>query len=202
MRPARGRATRAVGSVPGMRDRDFSTIEIERLRLRRFAPGDVAVFHAYRTDDDVARFQSWQHYTIEQAERFVREMTGHDPGVPGDPFQFAVARRTDDVLVGDCMLALDAGDPANAEIGYTVSPVHQGNGYAGEAARALLGYAFRRHEVAVVRAVTDTRNAPSIAVAERLGMRLVGTVRTTFKGEPCDEHTYEITRAVWESPGA
>ena len=185
-----------------MRDRDFSTIEIERLRLRRFAPGDVAVFHAYRTDDDVARFQSWQHYTIEQAERFVREMTGHDPGVPGDPFQFAVARRTDDVLVGDCMLALDAGDPANAEIGYTVSPVHQGNGYAGEAARALLGYAFRRHEVAVVRAVTDTRNAPSIAVAERLGMRLVGTVRTTFKGEPCDEHTYEITRAVWESPGA
>lgn len=185
-----------------MRDRDFTTIEVERLRLRRFTPDDVAAFHACRADNDVARFQSWQHYTIEQAERFVREMTGHDPGVPGDPFQFAVARRTDDVLVGDCMLALDAGDPANAEIGYTVSPTHQGNGYAIEAARALFGYAFGRHEVAIVRAVTDTRNAPSIAVAERLGMRLVGTVHTTFKGEPCDEHTYEITRAVWESQGA
>jgi RimJ/RimL family protein N-acetyltransferase len=183
-----------------MRDRDFTTIETERLRLRRFAPGDVAPFHAYRASSDVARFQSWGHYTIEEAERFVREMTGHDPGVPGDPFQFAVARRTDDVLVGDCMLALDAGDPANAEIGYTVSPAHQGNGYAVEAARALLGYTFGRHEVALVRAVTDTRNAPSIAVAERIGMRLVGTVHTTFKGEPCDEHTYEITRAAWEGP--
>ena len=185
-----------------MRDTGFTTIETERLRLRRFAPGDVAAFHGYRADDEVARFQSWQHYTVEQAERFVREMITHDPGVPGDPFQFAVARRTDDVLVGDCMLALDAGDPANAEIGYTLSPTYRGKGYAVEASRAVLGYAFDHHEVALVRAVTDTRNGTSIAVAERLGMRLVGTVRTAFKGEPCDEHTYEITRAVWESPGA
>jgi len=185
-----------------MRDTAFTTIETERLQLRRFAPGDVAAFHAYRADDDVARFQSWQHYTVEQAERFVREMAHHDPGVPGDAFQFAVVRRADEVLVGDCMFVLDAGDPANAEIGYTLSPAHRGRGYAVEAARAVLGYAFDRHEVALVRAVTDTRNAPSVAVAERLGMRLVGTVRTSFKGEPCDEHTYEITRAVWESQGA
>ena len=33
-------------------------------------------------------------------------------------------------------------------------------------------------------------------------MRLIGTVHTTFKGEPCDEHTYEITRAEWESQDA
>ena len=101
------------------------------------------------------------------------------------------------------MLALDAGDPANGRDRLHGRPRRQqGNGYAIEAARALLGYAFGRHEVALVRAVTDTRNAPSIAVAERLGMRLVGTVHTTFKGEPCDEHTYEITRAVWEGPGS
>ena len=185
-----------------MRDTAFTTIETARLRLRRFAPVDVTDFHAYRADDEVVRFQSWQYYTVEQAERFVQQMSHHDPGVPGDPFQFAVARRTDEVLVGDCMFALDAGDPANAEIGYTLSPAHRGRGYAVEAARAVLGYAFDRHEVALVRAVTDTRNAPSIAVAERLGMRLVGTVRTSFKGEPCDEHTYEITRAVWGSQGA
>jgi RimJ/RimL family protein N-acetyltransferase len=191
-----------VGFGPDMRDTAFTTIETERLRLRRFAPGDVAAFHAYRADDEVARFQSWRHYTIEQAERFVQEMTRHDPGVPGDAFQFAVVRRADDLLVGDCMLALDAGDPANAEIGYTLAPTHRGRGYAVEAAQTVLGYAFERHEVALVRAVTDTRNLASIAVAERLGMRLVGTVHTSFKGEPCDEHTYQITGAEWESRGA
>lgn len=81
-----------------------------------------------------------------QAERFVREVAHHDPGVPGDAFQFAVVLRADEVLVGDCMFVLDAGDPANAEIGYTLSPAHRGRGYAVEAARAVLGYAFDRHE--------------------------------------------------------
>jgi RimJ/RimL family protein N-acetyltransferase len=182
-----------------MRDSAFTTIETERLRLRRFSPGDVGAFHAYRADGDVARFQSWHDYTIDQAERFVQEMTRHDPGVPGEPFQFAVARRDDDMLVGDCMLALDAGDPPGAEIGYTLAPVHQGMGYAIEAARAVRDYAFARHGAVVVRAVTDSRNAPSIAVAERLGMELVGTLHTVFKGEPCDEHTHELTRVGWES---
>ncbi len=180
-----------------MRDRSFTSIETERLRLRRFAPRDVAAFHAYRVDDDVARFQSWQDYTVAQAEAFVGEMEGADPGVPGEPFQFAIARLRDDALVGDCMLALDAGDPAIAEIGYTVDRSHQGHGYATEAAHALLGYAFERQGVGAVRAVTDSRNAASIVVAERLSMALVATVHTTFKGEACDEHTYEIGREAW-----
>jgi hypothetical protein len=30
-------------------------------------------------------------------------------------------------------------------------------------------------------------------------MTLVGTVHTTFKGEPCDEHTFELRREVWEA---
>ena len=40
-----------------------------------------------------------------------RRCPATNPGVPGEPFQFAVAGAHDDVLVGDCMLALDAGDP-------------------------------------------------------------------------------------------
>ena len=63
-----------------MRDRSFTSIETDRLRLRRFAPRDVETFHAYRADDDVARFQSWQDYTVEQAEAFAEEMAGADPG--------------------------------------------------------------------------------------------------------------------------
>ena len=180
-----------------MRDHSFASRRTARLRLRRFAPRDTGAFHAYRADDDVARFQSWRDYSLEQAEAFIEEMSNTDPGVPGEPFQFAVALIDDDRLVGDCMLAIDAGDPPTAEIGYTIAPEHQGRGYSVEAAEAVLAYAFDRQGVVAVRAVTDTRNAPSIAVAERLGMTLVGTVHTVFKGEPCDEHTYEIARDEW-----
>ena len=182
------------------RDRSFTSIETARLRLRRFAPRDVEAFHAYRADDDVARFQSWRDYTLDQAEAFVDEMATADPGVPGEPFQFAVARLSDDSIVGDCMLALDTADPPRAEVGYTIDPAHQGRCYATEAVSALLAYAFDRHGVAAVRAATDTRNARSIAVAERVGLLLVGTVHSTFKGEPCDEHTYELTRDAWVGP--
>jgi RimJ/RimL family protein N-acetyltransferase len=179
------------------RDPTFTTIETERLRLRRFREADVDAFQAYRSDPEVARFQSWQDHTPEQAERFVAEMAVADPGVPGAPFQFAVALLDDDALVGDCMLAIGAGGRPSAEIGYTVAPAAHGRGVATEAARAVVGYAFDRQGVHAVRAVTDTRNTGSIRVAERLGMRLVGTVHTTFKEEPCDEHTYEVTRAAW-----
>jgi len=181
------------------RDATFTAIETGRLRLRRFEPGDAAAFHAYRANEAVARYQSWQDYTIEQAERFVDEIAKDDPGVPGAPFQFAVVGLDDEELMGDCMLVIDAGDPPTAEIGYTMAPAHQGHGYATEAAQALLAYAFDRHEIAAAKAVTDARNAPSIAVAKRLGMRLMSAEQTRFKGEPCEEQTYEITHETWQS---
>jgi RimJ/RimL family protein N-acetyltransferase len=185
-----------------MRDRSFTSIETARLRLRRFEPRDAQALQRYRADPAVARFQSWHDHTLTRAEAFVDAMTCTDPGVPGEPFQFAVALLADDELVGDCMLALDAGDPPSAEIGYTVAPAHQGRGYALEAARAVVGYAFEGQGAALVCAVTDTRNAASIAVARGLEMRLVGTVHTVFKGEPCDEHTYEVAKDAWNAAGA
>jgi RimJ/RimL family protein N-acetyltransferase len=190
-----------------VRDRSFTTIGTERLVLRRFAAGDLDTFARYRADPDVARFQSWQDYTREDAERFIEAMSRTDPGVPGEWFQFAVAWETSpargmpgrSALVGDCALVLDAGDPPTAEIGYTLDPAFTGRGYATEAVRALVGYAFDRLGVTRVRAVADTRNAPSIKVAERLGMSLTATLHTSFKGEPCEEHTYELTEGTWRA---
>lgn len=181
------------------RDRAFTAIVTERLRLRRFEAADVAVFFAYRADPGVVRFQSWGDYTLQEAQRFVLEMAGEDPGEPGESFQFAIARLADNRLVGDCMLALGTEEAPTAEIGYTLAPEHQGFGYATEALTALIAYAFDRHNVAAARAVADGRNAPSIRVADRLGMRLVATAQTTFKGERCDEQTYELTRGDWEA---
>ena len=45
------------------RDAAFTSIETERLVLRRFGRDDVEPFAAYRGDPDVARYQSWQDYT-------------------------------------------------------------------------------------------------------------------------------------------
>ena len=59
------------------RDPAFTSIETERLVLRRFERDDVEAFAAYRGDPDVARYQSWQDYTHAEAEAFVAEMLRH-----------------------------------------------------------------------------------------------------------------------------
>jgi RimJ/RimL family protein N-acetyltransferase len=181
-----------------VRDPTFTPIETERLVLRRFQPRDADAFAAYRRLPEIARFQSWEGFTREDAERFIAEMEASDPGIPGSWFQFAIADPASDALMGDCALALDAGDPPSAEIGYTLDPRFQGHGLATEAVGAMLRYAYTRLDVATVRAVTDVRNVSSISVAQRLGMRLLATMTTTFKGEMCDEHTYELTRGAWQ----
>ena len=58
------------------RDADFTSIVTERLRLRRFSPGDVEAFHAYRADPGVARYQSWSDFTREQAEELAATVRG------------------------------------------------------------------------------------------------------------------------------
>jgi len=181
--------------LPPVIDATFTRIETERLTLRRFRPDDASAFASYRSDPMVARYQSWDEtYSVADAERMIASLAEIHPGEPGEWFQFAVADRDTDALVGDCGLHVDGSDPSRGEIGYTLAPAHQARGFATEAVGALVGYAFGTLDVARIQATADERNAPSIRVAERLGFEAVARVHTTFKGERCVEETYELRR--------
>jgi hypothetical protein len=67
-----------------MPDEGFTELAGPRVALRRFHPGDVAGFVAYRSSAQVARFQSWDApYPREEGERFVREWRRSIPIRPG-----------------------------------------------------------------------------------------------------------------------
>lgn len=70
---------------------------------------------------------------------------------------------------------------------------------ATEAARAVIDFAFDTLELNRVIATTDCRNAPSVALLERLGMKRAGHFRHNlwFKGEWCDEFHYAVLREEW-----
>ena len=75
-----------------MPDEGFTVLTGPRVLLRRFQPEDVAVFVAYRSSAEVARFQSWDApYPRAEGERFIREMTARHPDTAGEWFQFAGA---------------------------------------------------------------------------------------------------------------
>lgn len=84
-----------------------------------------------------------------------------------------VVRREDALLVGAVGLK---GRPrgGTAEIGYTFVAEAHGKGYATEAARALVDWAFAHPEVRRVCAQTLPHHAPSIRVMERLGFSYSG----------------------------
>lgn len=68
-----------------------------------------------------------------------------------------------------------------AEIGYTVFTNDRGHGFAKEAARALVDWAFDQGERQVFASVSPN-NAPSLAVLRSLGFRQVGTQEDEVDG--------------------
>lgn len=174
-------------------------IDTPRLRLRRFTAADLPAFVAYRSDPQVARYQSWDGCTPDQADAFLAEQDGLRPGTPGAWFQFALEPRAGGALLGDCALHVHAEDPRLGTIGYTLARGAQGHGYATEAVRALLDYAFATLGLHRVCATTDCRNAPSVALLERVGMRREAHLlqHVWFKGGWCDEYVYALLRHEW-----
>src|SRR6185437_16278254 len=50
----------------------WPTLETARLRLRRFREDDLEPFLAYRNDPEVARYQSWEHTSLAEAQAFIQ----------------------------------------------------------------------------------------------------------------------------------
>ncbi|MBR2790405.1 MAG: GNAT family N-acetyltransferase [Eggerthellaceae bacterium] len=80
----------------------------------------------------------------------------------------------DGTRVGDlCFKGPNDGVP---EIGYGILPEHQGNGYATEAVKAALTWAFAHPGVTAVEAETDPGNAASQRVLEKCGFSPTGVI--------------------------
>jgi RimJ/RimL family protein N-acetyltransferase len=160
-------------------DTRFEPILTERLRLRRSRPEDAEAISRYRSDPEVNRQQGWERTDPEGVRADIEEMARRAPGEPGGWVQFSVEEREGGRLVGDVGLSPADGEPGVVKVGYTIDPAFQGRGYATEAIRALLEYAFETLGADVIRAYASADNAASIRVAEHVGMRLI----ERFEGE-------------------
>ena len=90
--------------------KSFPTLEGNRIRLRDFAERDLPEFARYRALPEVARYQSWDGYTLEDAKRLYAAQLATPFGTPGSWHQIAIADRADDALVGDCALHFRSED--------------------------------------------------------------------------------------------
>jgi RimJ/RimL family protein N-acetyltransferase len=183
-----------------MADAAFTALTSTRLVLRRFRSEDLDAFVAYRSDPTIARYQNWEApYPPSQARQLLQKLQAIHPDTPGEWFQFAVALRRTDQLIGDCAAHIRADDPRQAEIGFTLAAEHQGHGYATEAVRRLLHYLLIQRGKHRVSATCDDRNTRSAALLERVGMRCEGQLleSTWSKGEWTSDLLYGVLRREW-----
>lgn len=68
-------------------------------------------------------------------------------------------------------------------VGYALYPSREGKGYATEAVRAMVDWAFTQPGVRIVRALAPVWNTPAVHVAEKVGMRPVGSYEDDEVGE-------------------
>jgi len=114
----------------------------------------------------------------------IRQLEREQPGTAGEWFQFAIAHKGADDLIGDCALKVARGTPGRPRSGSPSPARNQGKGYAAEAVSRLLDWAFGEMDLHRVVAITDQRNEPSSRLLERLGMRREGSfvLDAWFKG--------------------
>jgi RimJ/RimL family protein N-acetyltransferase len=175
-------------------------ITTERLVLRPFRAQDAAAFAAYRSDRDVARYQSWDApYSPADAQRFVASQQGVAFGDPGPWVQVAVVDRGSGTLYGDCAVRIATEQPHTAEVGVTFAASSQGRGLATEALRAVVTRLFDAHDVHRVYGQADDRNHAVHRLFERLGFRCEARLVEAdwFKGEWSTLRVYAILRREW-----
>jgi RimJ/RimL family protein N-acetyltransferase len=172
-----------------------------RLLLRPLDPAtDIDSVHAYQSRPDVCRYIPYEPRSREEvADRLHDARATLD--AEGQALDLAVVRRDTGALIGDALLFWRSAEHRTGEIGYVIHPDHTGNGFATEAARAMLALGFDELGLHRIIARIDERNAASAAVLRRLGMRQEAVLveNEWFKGEWSTEIDFAILEREWRS---
>jgi RimJ/RimL family protein N-acetyltransferase len=172
----------------------------ERLVLRPIDPvGDVDAVHRYASREDVCRHIPWTPRTREDVVAWLPRRASTTITQEGAAASLAVTLRETGELVGEVIVIWRSAAHRTAEIGYVIHPGHAGQGYATEAARALLGLAFDDLGMHRMVARVDERNAASAAVLRKLGMRQEAVLveNEWFKGAWATEVDFAILDREW-----
>lgn len=174
------------------------TLHTDRLRLRPFDDADANALFALHSNANVLRYWDAPPWSERlRAEQFIAacgEIAKTNSGV-----RLAVDRAPDRTFIGWCAVTRWNRDFRSASVGYCFDDAWWGQGYATEAVRAVLQWAFDTLDLNRVQAETDTRNVASARVLEKLGFVREGTLREdcVVNGEVSDSWVYGLIRREW-----
>ena len=183
-RPAAGRSRR---------------LTTDRLILRDFVAEDWLAVHVYGIDPEVTRYMVWGPNTEQQTKDYLERTMARAGLSSRRAHDFAVVLKDGDRLIGACSLTDEGAEAKEAMLGYVYAREHWGNGYATEAAGAVLRFGFETLGLHRIYSTADVLNVASWRVMEKLGMQREGLLRehVLSKGRWRNSYLYGILEHEW-----
>ncbi|MFQ5681822.1 MAG: GNAT family N-acetyltransferase [Candidatus Binatia bacterium] len=171
-------------------------IKTKRLQLRRPVMEDAKpIFQRYAQDAEVTRYLGWRpHQTLATTWDFLhrcRTWWEH-----GTAFSWVILRQDDKQPLGMIELRIEGH---RATVGYALARTAWNQGFATEAAQAIVEWALAQPSIYRVWAFCDVENKASARVLEKVGMRREGVLRRWMihpncSSEPRDCYCYALTK--------
>ena len=143
--------------------------------VREFRTSDVDDAFRVVGDARVTKFLSFDSRSYKQAAAMISAAIAITSDDPRSEYYLAIATPESNHLIGFIRLAL--GGVSAAKLGYAVAADYWGKGYATEAVRIILKFAFERLELHRVTAAIGPDNDASLAVVKKLGFLAEGRLR-------------------------
>ena len=174
------------------------TVETERLRLRWLIAADIPALSLIFGDAEVCRY--WSRPALLDCAA-AAALHGEIVRLFAERslFQWGIAERETDAVVGTCTLGALSPEHRRAEVEFALARAKWGRGYIAEALPALLSFAFRTLDLHRLEADVDPRNERSIRALEREGFEREGHLRERYhvNGELQDAVLYGLLRNDW-----
>lgn len=148
----------------------MKVLETERLILRPLELNDLETAHAYAGDLTNTKYMVYlPNHTLQETEEFLQEVVIEWEKDKPQFYEFAVI--LDDKHIGAVSIYLDDNREIG-ELGWIINKIYQGNGYATEAAKAVMNFTVDQLKVKKIVAHCDYRNEQSIHVMRKVGLSL------------------------------
>lgn len=181
-----------------MRFAQFEELKTERLNLRRVRREDAAQFFGFAGSKTVTKYMFWKPHTDIRESVASIEKTLSRYGL-GNCWRWGIALKETDELIGIIDLLGINETEQSCTFAYMIAEDHWGRGFAAEALRAVLEFAFEHLELETVWGEHFGPNVASGAVMRKAGMKYTGTEMGKYEknGVVFDVPQYRITRKEW-----
>ena len=172
----------------------FDKIETDRLIIREFNEGDLKSIHEYASKSEVTMYLPFGPNNELDTQLFLKKVIDYQIQNPRCDYEFAVILKQNDSLIGGCGIHVTNIKNKEASIGYCYDKKFWRNGYASEAADAIIKFGFQKLSLHRIFATCCPDNIGSAKVMEKIGMKKEGCLREhkLQRGKWRDSFIYSI----------